>query len=189
MILGLSNKGLKMNTVRYDKNPFLEGVNVPVGSKNIRVSTLGKESNVLLNQHTGEVTGTHVVAHKKVDTEQFVKLFTSHIALTFELKAAGIKAFGVLLWAVQNKSIGKDEVDIDKFTHEAFLKDHEGLKLSQPTLWRGIAELERAQIIAKTLKHGRYFINPSFVFNGDRVAFTTLIERKPMEEQQELPLQ
>jgi hypothetical protein len=42
---------------------------------------------------------------------------------------------------------------------------------------RGLAELEKARIIAKTLRQGRYFINPNFVFNGDRVAFTTLIER------------
>jgi len=28
------------------------------------------------------------------------------------------------------------------------------------------------------MRKGRYYINPNFVFNGDRIAFTTLIERK-----------
>ena len=28
------------------------------------------------------------------------------------------------------------------------------------------------------MRHGRYFINPNFIFNGDRIAFTNVIERK-----------
>lgn len=50
--------------------------------------------------------------------------------------------------------------------------------MSLPTFKRGLNELEKAQIIAKTMRQGRYFINPNFVFNGDRVAFSTVIERK-----------
>jgi hypothetical protein len=41
-----------------------------------------------------------------------------------------------------------------------------------------LAELVKAQIIAKTMRQGRYFINPNFLFNGDRIAFTTVIERE-----------
>lgn len=59
------------------------------------------------------------------------------------------------------------------------------LKLSLATFKRGINELEKAQIVAKTIRQGRYFINPNFVFNGDRIAFTTMIERAS-EEQGEL---
>jgi hypothetical protein len=28
------------------------------------------------------------------------------------------------------------------------------------------------------MRQGWYFINPNFLFNGDRIAFTTVIERK-----------
>ena len=52
------------------------------------------------------------------------------------------------------------------------------MRLSLATFKRGINELEKAQIVAKTIRQGRYFINPNFVFNGDRIAFTTVIERK-----------
>ncbi|WP_259272006.1 hypothetical protein [Klebsiella pneumoniae] len=45
--------------------------------------------------------------------------------------------------------------------------------------------MEKAKIIAKTMRQGRYFINPNFVFNGDRIAFTTVIERKNTIEKQE----
>ena len=125
--------------------------------------------------------GTHVTTYKSVDGEQFVKLFTANIALTFDLKAAGIKAFSVLLWSVQNKGLFKDEVPLDVLVLDEFTEAHMDkeppLRLSQATFLRGLAELVKAQIIAKTMRQGWYFINPNFLFNGDRVAFTTVIER------------
>jgi hypothetical protein len=181
-----------MAIVRYKTNPFLEGMIVPVKGKQVKLSKMGNEDNVVVNQSTGESYGTHLTTYKQVDGEQFVKLFTANIGLTFDLSSAGIKAFNVLLWVVQHSAITKDEVDFDAFILEDFLKNYEGkkpIKLSLATFKRGINELERAQILAKTIRQGRYFINPNFVFNGDRVAFTTLIERKKTkEEQQELPL-
>lgn len=171
-----------MATVRHRTNPFLEGMTVPVKGQQIKLSKLGKDSNVLVNQATGEVQGTHVTTYKKVDNEQFVKLFTSNIGLTFNLTSSGIKAFSVLLWTMQNKAISKDVVPLDIFTLEDFLSAEENLnskfKLSPTTYRRGIKELERSQIIAKTIRQGQYFINPNFVFNGDRIAFTTVVERK-----------
>lgn len=170
-----------MTVERYKSNPFLQDMIIPVKDKKVRLSALGKDANVLVNQNTGEIHGTHVTTYKKVDGEQFVKLFTSNIALTFGLSAQGIKAFSVLMWAIQNKAISKDEVYLDSHTREDFIESNEGLskslKLSQPTFARGLAELNKAQIIAKTIRQGCYWINPNFVFNGDRIAFTTLIEK------------
>jgi hypothetical protein len=163
---------------------------VPVKGRKVRLSSLGKDDNILVNQATGEVSGTHVTTYKRVDGEQFVKLFTANIALTFDLSSAGIKTFSVLLWVIQHKAIGKDEVDLDALILEDFMEAHaedkKPLKLSIATFKRGINELEKAQIIAKTMRKGRYFINPNFMFNGDRIAFTTLIERKPIEEKKEI---
>ena len=169
--------------VRYRENPFIKDMIVPVGKQNVRVSRLGRDDNVLVNQVTGEVHGTHVTAYRKVDKDEFVKVFTKNIALTFNLKAAGIKAFNVLLWSMQKKSIEKDLVPLDKWVLEEFLEDANDerdppIKLSQPTFFRGLVELEKAQIIAKSIRQGQYFLNPNFAFNGDRLAFTTLIERK-----------
>lgn len=166
-------------TVRYEENPFIEDMVVPVKGRNVKVSLLGHSDNVLVNQSTGEVMGTHITTVKKVDSEQFIKLFTANIALTFELGAAGIKCFGVLAWVLQDRSISKDLVPLDKFVLDEFLKSQEKrLALSQATFARGLAELEKAKIIAKHVRQGWYFINPNFVFNGDRIAFTTIIERK-----------
>lgn len=176
-----------MTLVRYKENPFIDDMVVPVKSKTVRLSRLGKDSNILVNQATGEVQGTHITTYKKVDAEQFVKLFSANIAMTFDLKSAGLKALNVLIWAVQHRAIGKDQIELDAYALEEFLTAHKEkkppLSLSLATYSRGINELERSQIIAKTMRKGRYFLNPNFVFNGDRIAFTTVIERKKEEEQ------
>lgn len=175
-----------MSRTRFKTNPFLENMVVPVKGKQVKLSKLGKEDNVLINQNTGEVLGTHVTTYKRVDGEHFVKLFTANVALTFDLSSAGIKAFTVLLWEVQKSAISKDEVDFDQLVLDEFLEKHKDneppLRLSLATFKRGINELEKAQIVAKTLRQGRYFINPNFVFNGDRIAFTTVIEREKTED-------
>lgn len=165
---------------------------VPIRDRKVQLSKIGKEQNILVNQVTGEVHGTHVTTHKRVDSEQFIKLFTANIALTFDLSAQGIKTFSVLVWSMQNSALQKDVVYLDTHVREDFINAHKDskkpLKLSQPTFARGLAELTKAQIIAKSIRQGCYWLNPNFVFNGDRIAFTTVIEkRRKDEEQQELP--
>lgn len=182
------NMTKKLKEIRYDKNPFIENMVVPIGKRSVKLSPLGRDDNILVNEATGEVRGTHVTTYRKVDSEKFVKLFTANIALTFNLNAAGIKSFNVLMFAIQSQAINRDVVTLDKFTLEDFLAVH-SLKLSYATFMRGLKELEQAKIIAKHKKRGDYFINPNFVFSGDRIAFTTVIERQDIsEEQQELNL-
>jgi hypothetical protein len=168
-------------TKRYSANPFLENMVIPVNKKQVKLSKLGRDDNILINQNTGEVNGTHLTTYKQVDSQQFVKLFTANIALTFELKAAGIKAFNVVMWTLQHRALSKDLVPLDKLTLDDFLENHEdrepAIKLSIATFGRGLAELEKSQIIAKHMRQGWYYINPNFAFNGDRIAFTTLIEK------------
>lgn len=186
-ISGNSNSVKKKEIVRHDHNPFVRDMVVPSRGKNIRISRLGKEENILVNQATGEHLGTHITTVRRVDSDQFVKLFTQNIAMTFALKSAGIKAFSVLIWVLQSKAVEKDLIPLDKIVLDEFIQAHQGrkppIKLSQPTFWRGLADLEEAKIIAKHLRQGWYYINPNFVFNGDRIAFTTLLERKTAAEE------
>ncbi|MGF1873663.1 replication/maintenance protein RepL [Photobacterium indicum] len=166
-----------MSLVRYKTNPFLDEMAVSTTTKQVRVSSLGKDDHILVNQNTGEISGTHVITYKKVDEEEFVKLFSANIALTFELTSAGIKTFSVLIWIVQYKAIGKDIVILDQLALDDWFESHQKMAISYATFKRGLNQLEKAKIIAKTLRKGSYFINPNFVFNGNRVAFSTVIER------------
>lgn len=171
----------RAQVVRHAKNPFIQDMVVPVKGQRVQLSRIGKDDNVLINNATGEVQGTHVTTFRQVDSEQFVKLFTQNIALTFDLKAAGIKVFNVMMWTLQNKALGGDVIPLDKYVLAEFLESQSKRKppvsLSPATYARGLAELEHAQIIAKHIRPGFFYINPNFCFNGDRIAFTTLIQR------------
>jgi len=160
---------------RFDKNPFLDDMILNFTSKQVKISAIGNNDNVIVNQTTGEIKGTHIVTYKKVDSEEFIKLFTKNIALTFELNAAGIKSFNVLIWTMQQKAIDRDIVTLDSYTLNDFL-DVNHLSLSSATFSRGLTELVKSKILAKTRRKGDYYINPNFIFNGNRIAFTTAIE-------------
>ncbi len=181
----------RASVVRYKENPFVADMDISTRNKQVRVRPLGKDGDTsILHHDTGELSGTQLITFKRVDDEEFVKLFAKNLALTFDLTAAGNKALFVLIWVVQYKAIEKDLVALDKFTHEDFLEAHadseKPLMLSMTTFSRGLNELENAKIIAKARKPGEYFINPSFIFNGDRIAFTKIIERKKTGEKMEL---
>lgn len=182
----------RSQVVRHTKNPFIQDMVVPVKGQRVQLSRIGKDDNVLINNATGEVNGTHVTTFRQVDSEQFVKLFTQNIALTFDLKAAGIKVFNVMMWTLQNKALGGDVIPLDKYVLAEFLESQSKRKppvsLSSATYARGLAELEHAQIIAKHIRPGFFYINPNFCFNGDRIAFTTLIQRVDKASAEENPV-
>lgn len=172
---------------RFKENPFTANMVIPVRGQQVRISRFGQERNVLINQSTGEQFGTHVVTYKRVDSSQFVKLFTDNIALTFDLTSAGIKAFNVLLWAVQSNAKNADFINLGSLVREKFIAVHPNKEFSQRTFARGLTELVKNKIIANAYIPGFYFINPNFVFNGDRIAFTTLIEKKtPLTSKNEI---
>lgn len=176
----------KKNTkelIRYKENPFIESLEISVKNKSVRISSIGNKDNVaIVDIETGQRKGTYISTKKQVDDEQFLKLFTSNIALTFDLKSAGIKAFNVVCWVMQNAAIHKDKIFIDKYVMEDFNEVH-NKKLSKAVLYRGLTELIENKIIARYQREGDYFINPAFVFNGDRLVLTTVIEKIKNEEQ------
>lgn len=180
-----------MSLKRYKVNPFTTGMVIPIKGKQVQLSPMGKDDNVLVNQSTGEVQGTHVTTYKKVDSEQFVKIFPAQIGAIFELKAAGIKALGLLMWLLRDsKAINNDQILVDSYSLTEFLESNEGksVKLSSATMKRGLNELEKASIIAKTVRKGFYFINPNFIFNGNRIAFTTVIEKQEEGEENQVEM-
>lgn len=170
----------KRQPKRYDENPFLNSKNTVISTRKKNV-LVGRDDDVWLNQETGEVKTTNVIAIREVDDAQFVKVFTQNIGLMLELTAAGNKAFVFLLWAVQ-KAVSRDFVSLGNYELDEFLKENHSYKMSEATMRRGLSELVRAKIIAHTKKYGHYFINPNFVFNGDRVRFVTEIRRKSVAE-------
>ena len=54
-----------MSVERYKINPFLGELIIPMTGQRVTISHLGRDENVLVNQATGEVLGTHVTTYKK----------------------------------------------------------------------------------------------------------------------------
>lgn len=183
---------------RYRENPFLlQTINsVRVRNKRVSLSCDTADADLgLIDQKTGELLGrTQITTVKLVDEEEFVKIFTREIRLAFELSSAGYKALWVLIYAMQ-ENINKDSVFLDTTALEDFLQNQnskspekEELTLSYSTFSRGLRELVKSKIIAKSTRRGEYFINPSFAFNGNRIEYINIVQKRKMAEE-ELPLE
>lgn len=174
----------KAGNTRYKQNPFTKELTVNAKNQKVRVSNSAKlNDETWINNTTGELATTQLYTYKEVDEAQFVKLFTQNIALTFNLTSAGLKSLNVLIYAVQYKAMNKDIVILTEITLAEFLEAeaNKGNKfiLSRPTFTRGISELIKSNILARCERAGDYFINPNFVFNGDRLLFVNAIKKKP----------
>ena len=146
----------------YDKNPFL----VEITTKTRRV-TNKRGDMMLVNNQTGEIQ-SNIAGFweaEEVDSTKFVKLFVQGVKALKELTGAGTKVFEVLYLKVQ-ENIGKDQIFM------AFGAVDQALTpMSEATYTRGMRELTEKGFIAATTVQGMYWLNPSFVWNGDRLAF------------------
>ncbi|EKA5792011.1 replication/maintenance protein RepL [Salmonella enterica] len=85
-------------------------------------------------------------------------------ALT-ELSSSGTKVFEVLYRTVQ------DNMNKDKVLIAYDLIDQNIVSISESTFFRGMKELIEKKFIAETTIQNLYFINPDYIFNGDRLSF------------------
>ncbi|MEY0116985.1 replication protein, partial [Providencia rettgeri] len=51
------------------------------------------------------------------------------------------------------------------------LIDQNIIKISESTFYRGMKELIKKDFIAETTIQNCYFLNPDYIFNGDRLSF------------------
>lgn len=174
---------MKSQRIEYKENPFTQSLTVKTRSKTVTIQASDRMNTeyAIVNQDTHEVKSTHIATYKQVDDDQFVKLFTQNIAMIFDLSQAGRKTLDMIMHVMQRTAISKDEVYIDDNVRADFTEMF-SLKLSKTTMYRGIAALEDANIIAKSVKTNIYFLNPNIVFNGDRLVLTQAIERKSNTE-------
>jgi len=148
----------------HTQNPFLPDVDAVTRTKRV---TNKRGDMMLVNKDSGEISGQFAGfwEAEEVDATKFVKLFVKGVKALKELTNAGTKTFEVLYHRVQ-ENIGKDQVFM------AFAAvDQDLTPMSHATYKRGMAELLEKGFIAATAVQGWYWLNPSFVWNGDRLAF------------------
>jgi Firmicute plasmid replication protein (RepL) len=146
----------------YKENPFM----MEMRTKTKRV-TNKRGDMMLVNSETGEIQSQVAGFWEsyEVDSTKFVKLFVRGVKALKELTGAGTKVFEVLYMRVQD-SIGKDQIYMSFATVDQTLTP-----MSTATYARGMKELIDKQFLAATPNIGLYWLNPSFVWNGDRLAF------------------
>lgn len=154
----------------HKENPYVRSLVIPSRNKTIAISNkqLG-----LFNPRTGDIEEENIGfmgIRKRVDTEEFVKIYKGQIQAIFELSNRAIKVFGYFM---NTTKISGDTVifrlkDCQEYT---------GYN-SKASITGGIAELLEKEFIARTSDHFMYYINPAKFFNGDRlVLFQEMIKK------------
>lgn len=154
-------KPTRRGVVLYDKNPFV----MTVTTKTRRV-TNKRGDMMLINKDTGEVQ-TNIAGFweaEEVDSTKFVKLFVNGVRALAELSNAGARVFELLYIELQN-NVGKDQVYL------SFVNLEGAASMSRATFARGLKELVDKRFIAPCLAPGWYYVNPDYLWNGDRIAF------------------
>lgn len=150
----------------YSKNPFMEAASDNTKIRSKRIPDKSGTNFMITNTSTGEQTApAGFWQYQEVDKSQFVKLYVNGVKAFAELSSAGTKLFALIYMAV-SQSIGKD---IIYFSFSTI--DQDFTPISEATYARGMRELTAKNFIAASIHQGQFYINPDFVFNGDRLAF------------------
>ena len=156
---------------KFEYNPFVfpddRAVTIQKGGDGKIISN-GNESDPF------KVKG--MVRVREVDNEKFVKIYTNHISMWFELSSAGQRVLQYIMTILPRDT---DQINFRLPRAMAYT----GYS-STVSLYDGLAELIKQKIIARSENPGIYFINPRFLFNGDRVVFAEAIMRNPQAIQE-----
>jgi hypothetical protein len=148
--------------ILHSNNPFMPEID----TKTRRISNKRGDM-MLVSSSTGEIQSqvAGFWESHEVDSTKFIKLFIKGVKALKELTGAGTKVFEVLYLRIQ-ESIGKDQIYLS-FN----LVDQAMTPMSEATYTRGMRELIEKNFLAASPNIGLYWLNPSFIWNGDRLAF------------------
>lgn len=147
----------------YETNPFMCGTEVSTKTRRIT----NKRGNMMLVSNEGEIV-SNVAGFweaEEVDSTKFLKLFVNGVKALAELSNAGTKVFE-LLYSQMQQNVGKDRIYL---SHRRAMDS--GLIISEATYMRGMRELSEKGFIAATPEIGLFWVNPDYLWNGDRLAF------------------
>jgi hypothetical protein len=110
---------------------------------------------------------------QEVDSTKFVKLYVNGVRAFRDLTSAGTKVFELLYLEIQ-KNISQDKVYMS-FS----LVDQEATPMAPSTYKRGVHELIAKGFLAATPLQSWYWLNPDYLWNGDRLAFVKEYYKAP----------
>jgi len=156
----------------FIENPFIDSVIDHIETINYR-KVAGSKIQQVLNHETGELENQKLLVlgeQRKVDSQQFYKLFYGSIKAFFDLSKGTMKLFEYIMEQI---GYGKDKICLSSADVE------EKTSLSRTAVYRSILQLLNAGILARTNREGCFFINPTIAFKGDRI---TLVKQYILEK-------
>ena len=148
----------------YEENPFISSAVMQTKTKRI---TNRRGDMMIVNNLTGEIVApiAGFWQAEEVDSTKFVKLYINGVKAFKELTGSGTKVFEVLYVEVQ-KGISQDRIYIS-----FGIVDQDSNPMGLATYKRGMNELITKGFLAATPLQGWYWLNPDYMWNGDRLAF------------------
>jgi hypothetical protein len=152
---------------KYKTNPFI--ASMPRNTKRrVKLYQRGDMTMALFKNDTGEILENQIAGFweaKEVDSEKFLKLYVNGVKALAELTSPGAKVFEVLYRKMQ------DAKERDQIYMNFHTVDQDETPMSETTYWRGMNELIEKGFLATSHLPSLFWINPDFVWNGDRLAF------------------
>lgn len=150
---------------RYPHNPFMNGLQIQTRKKTVEIKGKGN-SYGLVNYDTGEPIGQIFAKFEseEVDRERFVKIFSDGIGELLGLNATGLRIFRII-YSEMLETPNEDKIIL--YYHN--LMSRYNLKIAEATFHRGVNNLIEHGFIACSDVPSVYFVNPKYIFNGDRL--------------------
>lgn len=160
------NTKSKRGLTKYHNNPFIGSAAANTKSGVKRIVDKSGSRMMVVAEDTGEVVAlAGFWQTQEVDKTQFVKLYVNGVKAFRDLTGAGTKVFEVLYLKVQ-EAAGKD------FLYLSFVEiDQQVTPMSKATFMKGMKELILKGFIAESITQNKYYLNPDYMWNGDRLAF------------------
>jgi hypothetical protein len=137
-------------------------------------SKFAPEEKVMVMGKGGELLGERQMAgfitRRRVDATQFVKLYVDSVGAMGGLKTAGRKVFTALYSEIRQNA-SKDLVHMSFTSLDQLL-----FPMSRATYERGLQELKACGFIANSPTINMYWLNPTYMWNGDILAFLDIAE-------------
>lgn len=153
-----SNPFAKMLLQSLGENKYLTHRNV-VGKNNDEKSVL-----MAVDENNNPLGQTVFMRTKMVDSETFAKVYKIGFSAFADLKPSVMKVFQYIICQLvpnrDNFNLYVEDIIEETGIHKA-------------TIYRALGDLCERQIIARGRNEYEYYINPLYVFNGNRVTFIT----------------
>lgn len=142
------------------------------------------------DKEKSEVSTGVIAKIQKVDTEQFIKLYTKNVGLLFDISPTAQRALIAVFYAVQIEAKDKAHIFL---TYNVAVEYYQKIGFqkipSHSSFASGIRQLISMGFLAVHYwGDGWYWFNPNLIFNGDRIRFVTEYQLKRQNEVEQNPL-